>query len=288
MKSIFFLLCSPLLHAAPSTIDATKAFAHAPNAGWIHFRPNATDGVAVHLYHLSGKAYGANFGWIDFGDGTPGAGHLYSNSTATDFGVNHDGSGNLSGYAYAANIGWIDFGWAEAGDENRARFDVQTGHFHGYAYSANVGWILLGSGHLQTTSMDISDTDNDSIGDEWELAWFGDLITANATTDSDQDGSSDRAEYQADTRPGDASDSLKLEIDAAIPVVAGIQSSLAWSGRATRGYLLETSSTLQPGSWSDSGLGRMVGTGSRQSGVLTFPETQRFFRLKALLPLAQP
>lgn len=288
MKTLFLLCCAPLLHAAPSTIDATHAFAHAPNAGWIHFRPNATDGVAVHLYHLSGKAYGANFGWIDFGDGTPGAGHLYSNSTASDCGVSHDGAGNLSGHAYAANIGWIDFGWATAGDANRARFDVQTGQFHGYAYSANIGWILLGSGHLQTTSMDIADTDNDAIGDEWELAWFGDLATADSATDSDHDGSSDLAEYQADTRPGDAADSLKLEILSALPVSGSTQASLRWPTKPTRHYFLETSTTLESASWSASGLGTLSGSGDFRHEMLVFPGPRRFFRLKSVLPLAGP
>lgn len=288
MKTLFFLCFAPLLHAAPSTIDATQAFAHAPNAGWIHFRPNATDGVAVHHYHLSGKAYGASFGWIDFGDGTPGAGHLYSNSTASDSGVNHDGAGNLFGYAYAANIGWINFGWAEAGDTNRARFDVQTGQFHGYAYSANIGWILLGSGHLRTASMDIADSDNDGIGDEWELAWFGTLITADSNTDSDHDGASDLAEYQADTLPMDSNDSLRLEITSAVPNAGGVQASLRWMTKPTRSYELETSTTLQPESWADSGLGRITGHGDWQTQVMSCPGSPCFFRLKSSLPLAAP
>jgi hypothetical protein len=288
MKTLFLLCLAPTAWAAPSTIDATHAFAHAPNAGWIHFRPNATDGVAVHLYHLSGKAYGANFGWIDFGDGTPGAGHLYSNSTETDCGVNHDGAGNLSGFAYAANIGWINFGWAEAGDTNRARFDVQTGQFHGYAYSANIGWILLGSGHLQTSSMDIADTDNDHIGDEWELAWFGDLSTADSSTDSDQDGALDLAEYQADTLPLDAADSLRLSITSANPFPGGVQATLGWMSKPTRSYVLETNNSLVPHSWSDSGLGRIAGHGGWHSQVLLCPESSQFFRLKPVLPLADP
>jgi hypothetical protein len=34
----------------------------------------------------------------------------YSNTSGTDYGVNHDGAGELFGYAWGANIGWIQFG----------------------------------------------------------------------------------------------------------------------------------------------------------------------------------
>lgn len=46
----------------------------------------------------------ANFGWIDPGDGAPANGHTYSNTSATDFGVNLAASGALTGYAYAARF----------------------------------------------------------------------------------------------------------------------------------------------------------------------------------------
>lgn len=277
-----------MLAFAASTIDPAHAFAYAANAGWIHFRPSAEDGVSVHLYHLSGKAYGANFGWIDFGDGTPGAGHLYSNAVAEDCGVNHDGAGNLSGFAYAANIGWINFGWANAADPNRARFDLQTGLFHGYAYAANVGWISLGESLLKTASMDIADSDLDGIGDEWELAWYGNLTTADQNTDSDHDGSSDLTEFTADTLPLDASDFLQLQIVSATPISGGIQSLLTWPTKQTRRYEIEMSTSLEPGSWSDSGLGRLPGTGMQRGEMLTMPGPKRFFRLLPSLPLSAP
>ena len=47
-------------------------------------------------------------GWIHLGDGTPANGIRYQNNSASDYGVNHDGLGNLSGLAYGANIGWIN------------------------------------------------------------------------------------------------------------------------------------------------------------------------------------
>lgn len=82
---------------AQSTIDAVGKFAYAANMGWLNFRPSATDGVVVGEAFLSGKIYAANYGWISLGNGTPANGHTYENTTATDFGVNHDGTGTLTG-----------------------------------------------------------------------------------------------------------------------------------------------------------------------------------------------
>lgn len=182
-----------------STISPVEHHAHAANAGWIDFRPDETNGVAFGDYFLSGKVYAANFGWIDFGDGTPVDGIRYHNDSAIDYGVNHDGSGNLFGYAYSANIGWISFSWsASSSDPDRPRVDLLTGAFTGFAYAANVGWLNL-SGHLSTTRMSSIDSDFDGIADAWEMATFGDLTQANSTSDYDHDGASDLQEFLANT-----------------------------------------------------------------------------------------
>jgi hypothetical protein len=46
-----------------------------------------------------------------------------------------------------------------------------------------------------------SDSDHDGINDTWEMAWFGSLTNANATTDHDSDGLTDLQEYLHDTNP---------------------------------------------------------------------------------------
>jgi len=46
-------------------------------------------------------------------------------------------------------------------------------------------------------------TDNDGILDSWEIANFGNLTTANATTDYDKDGLLDKDEYANNTDPKD-------------------------------------------------------------------------------------
>lgn len=193
-----------------STISPTERYAHAANAGWIDFRPDALSGVSFGDYFLSGKAYAANFGWIDFGDGTPANGIRYQNNSATDFGVNHDGSGRLSGYAYSGNIGWISFSWpTDSSDPDRPRVDLLTGSFSGFAYAANVGWLNL-TGTLSTTRMAAIDTDSDGIADAWEMASFGDLTHANATSDQDHDGASDLDEYLANTDATDPASRFRI------------------------------------------------------------------------------
>ena len=185
--SLLFTLALPLVASGQATINAAKAFAYGANTGWIHFRPTAADGVRVTEWYLQGRAYGANTGWIDLGDGSPASSCNYSN-TAGDYGVNHDGSGNLYGFAYSANAGWINFGWTTAADSNRPRIDLTSGRFFGYAWSANLGWINLniGAGQLFTDSIARPDSDGDGIGDIWELAYTGNLTTFNATSDLDK------------------------------------------------------------------------------------------------------
>jgi|GEM_PF-3285273 len=127
------LLCVGTAHSQTGNIDATDKYAWSTNTGWISFRP-PNGGVTVHDTHLSGHAWNENIGWITLGDDTGGP---YNNTTADDWGVNRDGSGNLSGYAWNANVGWINFNPTHS----QVTVDPETGSFDGYAYSENVGWI---------------------------------------------------------------------------------------------------------------------------------------------------
>ena len=51
-----------------------------------------------------------------------------------------------------------------------------------------------------------TDTDGDQLPDAWEIAHFGNLTTANASTDSDHDGAGDLLEFRARTQPADPRD----------------------------------------------------------------------------------
>ena len=121
-----------------TTIDPANHYAYGANVGWLDWRGNTNNGAVIGTSVCSGYIYGANVGWINLGSGVPTNGVAYQNLSASDFGVNRDGLGNLYGYAWGANIGWINF------ETNGApKVDPGTGIFSGYAYSANCGWISL-------------------------------------------------------------------------------------------------------------------------------------------------
>src|SRR5882724_7575782 len=112
MKTTRMLVClllAPVVAHATTTIDATNANAYGANIGWINCRGDVTNGAVVSEFICSGSIYSANCGWISLGGGAPANGIRYQNNSATDFGVNHDGRGNLQGYAWGANIGWLTF-----------------------------------------------------------------------------------------------------------------------------------------------------------------------------------
>jgi hypothetical protein len=106
------------------------------NAGWINLNPTH-GGVAIYPDHLEGYAWGENIGWIRLGTHTGGGAHTYGNTSAANYGVNNDGSGNLSGYAWSTNAGWINFSPTHGG----VTVDFATGSFDGYAWGENIGWI---------------------------------------------------------------------------------------------------------------------------------------------------
>lgn len=285
MKTASLILAAALPVAAQSTIDPALTHAYAANAGWVNFRPSAADGVVADEAFLSGYAYAANIGWIRFGDASPVNGYAYSNSSATDCGVNHDGLGNLSGYAWSANTGWIHFGWAAANDANRPRIDLTTGAFSGYAWSPNLGWLNLGGGYLKTATLRYADGDGDGIADAWEYARFGNLTAANATSDADNDGQSDAREYRSGTNPLDAASRFQIVSQTLNGALNSNQ--LTWTSSTKRRYRIEYSSTLA-GAWTQSSLGTIVpNAGASTSRAVSFPTGPRmFFRAVSVRPLS--
>lgn len=282
---ISLLVCGWLTTAAAqtSTIHATNRYAYAANAGWMDLRPSPTDGVWVEDTCLAGYAYAANVGWIGFGDGTPNNGHSYSNSSSTDYGVNIDALGRLSGYAYGANIGWIQFEQTQG----QPKINLLTGEFTGYAYSANLGWISLQTtaSTLATQSIYRPDSDSDGIADPWERFHFGNLITANASSDKDGDGAKDSAEYQAGTTPTDAASLLQITnyVSNDDWTIVGIDFTVVPS----RLYRIEYDEDLV-GPWTNSALGTFSpGSGPTLGKTLTGLSVapRRFFRVVAVNPL---
>jgi hypothetical protein len=244
---VLFATALPAL--AQSTIDPAKKFSYGANIGWINWKPDqpapsggAVTGEAV----LAGKIYSANCGWIDLGDGTPANGVAYQNNSATDFGVNVTAGGALVGFAYGANIGWINFEQTFG----QPKINLLTGGFSGFAYGANVGWINLGTGDLGTLTIQCTDVDGDGIGDEFEQQNFGNLTTANATTDFDRDGASDFQEYAALTDPKSGISFPDIfSISPSPSLSASVR--IIFTSSPGRTYAVQSSPSLQLGSWLD-------------------------------------
>lgn len=269
---------------ADSTISPANPFSYGANVGWVnnkHDQPSAPGGLVVSEFTVSGYAYGANIGWIFFGASSPANGVRYTN-VAADTGVNHDGSGNFSGYAYSANAGWISFGWAGTGSPDRPRISLATGAFSGYAYGANIGWLNLAT--LTTASIAAPDTDGDGIADAWETEHFGNLTTADATSDHDGDGASDRAEYQAMTDPADGQSYFRIVSQT---INAGMtNATIVFTSHSSRRYRLQWTPDLT--TWlTDTSLGIFsADPGPTTTRTINFPTgAKRFFRAVSVLPL---
>jgi len=262
---------------ATTTIDPTNRHAYAANLGWVDCRGNITNGAIIGDYVCSGYIYSANVGWINLGSGTPANKIRYQNNSASDYGVNHDGSGNLRGYAYGANIGWINF-------ENTGApaVDLVTGNLRGYAYSANCGWISLSNAtaHVQTVTILAGvDTDTDGLPDAWEWEHFGNL-SATATGDADGDGKSNLAEYLAGTDPNNSADNLRITSFQRGLLATPTRLDMQWTSKPTRQYAIQSSSDLT--SWADYLV--LPGPGANIAAWLEAAD-HRFYRVRAFRPL---
>jgi hypothetical protein len=281
---IFCLLLGSLASGwAATTISAVNKYAYGANVGWMDCRGDTANGAVIGDYVCSGYIYAANAGWINLGGGSPTNGIRYLNLAANDFGVNHDGVGNLRGYAYGANIGWINFEITGA-----PTLDLKTGKMSGYAYSANCGWISLSNAFafVQTdTIAPGADTDSDGIADAWEKEKFGNLTTANASSNSDGDPKSDLQEYLADTIPTDPNSYLRITAQSFAS--GGTNATLRWTSMPTRFYHIEKTLNLGAPAWSESVLGS-ISPDAGSSTMRSFTDTNapvRFYRVRAARPL---
>jgi hypothetical protein len=282
LVSAFSLPPFARLHAA-TTIDPANRYAYGANLGWVDWRGDTANGAVIGEYVCSGYIYSANVGWINLGSGAPANGIQYQNNSGTDFGVNQDGHGNLRGYGYGANIGWVNF------ETNGApKFSFISGKFSGSIYSANCGWISLSnaSAFVQTDVIAPgADTDGDGIPDAWELQNFGNLTTANASSDADHDGATDLQEYLADTNPNDANDKLVITAESFGP--GGTNAALTWKSTTTRLYYIQQNLNLNTSAWADNSLGLITPDGTnttRAFGDTNAPS--RFYRIRAVKPLS--
>jgi len=269
------------IHAATS-INATNKYAYGANIGWLDARGNTNAGAIIGEFICSGYLYSANIGWINLGSNAPANGIQYQNNSATDYGVNHDGQGNLRGFAYSANVGWINF------ESNGApRVELQTGKLSGSVYSANCGWISLSNSFAVVQTDTIpggTDSNADGLPDAWERTYFG-TLSVNPNADADGDGMSNKQEYLAGTNPTNALD--KLKITAYTTASGGTNASLTWNSVLTRNYRIQKTTNLVSQIWTDSGLGVIPPAGSSITRAFTDTfATNRFYRVEAFRPLA--
>jgi hypothetical protein len=282
MKTLFTWLTLPAIAAAShagTTMDTTNRYAYAANLGWIDWVADTNNGAVIGEYVCSGYLYSANVGWINLGSGSPANQVQYQNNSATDFGVNQDGFGNLTGYAYGANIGWINFEQTYG----QPKVNLVNGQLSGYVWSANCGWISLSSGvaYVQTDSICPGALAPDGLPMAWLLQNFG-TTNVDANADPDGDGQSNMQEYLAGTYPNNAASALKITYYTRNEYGFDY-TTLVWNSVASRCYAVQTTPNLTSGSWTDYINLPILGLGS--VGFSDSAPTNEFYRIRAYRPL---
>ena len=285
MKTFLFtllLLGLPASSRAGTTIDSVNLYAYGANIGWTDWRGDTNNGAVIGNYVCSGYIYSANVGWINLGSGSPANGIYYQNNSASDFGVNNDGLGNLSGYAYGANIGWITFEQLYG----KPKVNLLTGQLNGYVWSANCGWISLSNAvaYVQTDTISPGALDGNGLPIAWELTYFGET-GLNANSDPTGKGMTLEQDYLAGTDPDDPNSVLKITARSFSP--GGTNAMLTWNSVPSRYYYIYKTPGLSSPAWTDSGLGLIAPFGGSTT-TASFSDTNapiRFYRIQAIRPL---
>ena len=277
IASLFILPCSFPARAG-TTIDAANRYTWGANLGWLDWRDDTNNGTGIGEYVCSGYIYSANVGWIDLGGGSPANQIQYQNNSATDFGVNQDGLGNLSGYAWGANIGWINFEQLSG----KPKVNLLNGQLSGSVWSANCGWISLSNAvaYVQTDTISPGALAPDGLPIAWLLANFG-TTNVNASADPDHDGMSNAQEYLAGTNPNDANDNLRIS---AIThgVYGPTYTTLQWTSVPTRFYAIQQTAALVDSPFADRFVLPFAGA---NSAGFDDTQTNGFYRVRAFRPL---
>jgi hypothetical protein len=281
---LLFLITRAAL--ATTTIDPVNKYAYGANLGWLDWSGGTGEtasGAVIGEYVCSGYIYSANVGWINLGSGSPPNGIQYQNNSATDFGVNQDGLGNLSGYAYGANIGWITFEQTYG----QPKINLLTGVLSGSVWSANCGWISLSNAvaYVQTDTIQQGALAPDGLPIAWLVSNFG-TTNENANADPTGKGMTIAQDYLAGTNPNNVNSILRITAESFSS--GGTNATLTWDSVLTRYYYIQTTTRLNPPPvWVDSGLG-LVSPSASSTTTAGFTDTNtpmRFYRVEAVRPL---
>jgi hypothetical protein len=264
-KLLTIAICASLSCLADTSIDPNSPYGYGANIGWINAYADGTNGAIIGQSYCSGYIYGANVGWIHLGNGSPANNIQYGNASNTDYGINHDGIGNLSGFAYGANIGWINFEQTQG----KPNVDLTTGELSGFAWGANVGWINL-EGITTYSFANGVDSDSDGLSDADEFNIHG---TAPLTADTDADGEPDGTEYAMGFDPNNPSSKLDF-----MGWSANDSYELGFMTVTGKFFVIESRDSLTHGDWIER-IG-LYGSGTQMILVDPYMTTNRFYRIK--------
>lgn len=139
----------------------------------------------------------------------------------------------------------------------------------------NVGWSPVYP--LRTVMVD---TDRDGMDDDWERAWFGNLLR-DGRADYDGDGQSDHDEFAAATDPRDARSCFKV-LEAGL--LANQTLRLTWSAVPGKAYQVETRQRLSSGVWAAAAGSSLVATGSELTWTAPTGNAEGYWRVAGLRP----
>ena len=269
-----------ILHSAiaATTIETANRYAYAANLGWLDAVADTNNGAVIGEYVCAGNLYSANVGWINLGSGSPANQIQYQNNSATDYGVNQDGLGNLTGYAYSANVGWINFEQTYG----QPKVNLYNGQLSGSVWSANCGWISLSNAvaFVQTDTIQKGALSTNGLPIAWLLQNFG-TTNVNANADADGDGVSNGNEYLAGTDPNNAASVLK--ITSIVRNSPANNTALNWNSVSTRYYAVQTNTSLTTGAWGDFSAPTTLGL--HNASLTDTVKTNQFYRIRAYRPL---
>ncbi|MFC1498838.1 hypothetical protein ACFLS1_10275 [Verrucomicrobiota bacterium] len=255
---------------ATGNIDSTNKTAWTENTGWANAEPT-NGGITVHFDgisgYLTGHIWGENVGWIKMGNDSGGP---YTNSSASDWGVNLNSTGNLTGYAWGENIGWINFTSAYSA----VTIDMATGRFDGYAWGENIGWLKF-KGSTPDYNVRTLAFDTQAQGTpNWWLDHHSVTEGYNAG-----DGVAAWKKYVMDTDPNIEGDYLRITALSNSP--AGTQVSFM-PASTRRYYTLMRREDLTTGGWSNvvGEVNIQYGTGGAKTMQDTNTATLMFYRVQ--------